>query len=299
MEKKGFVVVTLALLVLVMPVFTQAHLAIFEGEIFLKPWEKPLTDSEWRVKVEGINGMWGAPVELGGQDWSFEFPYIIPEGEFNLARAAHVWLSKGDVDVAKYTAAEGEQICAQLSVVPPACVQYKNFYPVIGILGPGVPDQDVFPFEYPEDCKDCGFMVTNPPKAAFGEERPPGWGPIGAFPDVGYYYYFDWKKDVVQLWMEGPGNFYIVIYDPQGKVGDALAMWGWDECEYNYNPADMHMQNYNAYIIDGFKYTRIKCIPTERTEMGEGIPEEAIEPQPFYCGPPTSPDCKPPESSTE
>jgi hypothetical protein len=299
MERKGFMVTSITLLLLVVPVLTHAHLAIFEGEIFLKPWQKPLTDDQWRVKVEGLNGMYGAHGELGGQDWSFEFPYIIPEGEFDLARAAHVWLSKGDVDVAKYTAAEGEQICAQLSAIPPACVQYKNYYPIIGILGPGVPDRDPFPFEYPEDCKDCGFMVTNPPKAKPGEERYSGWGPIGAFPEVGYWYYFDWTKDVLQLWMEGPGNFYIVIYHPQGKPGDVLAMWGWDECEYNYNPADMHMHNYNAYIVDEFKYTRIRCIPTEHHEMGQGLPESAIEPRPPYCGPPVTPDCKPPEASIE
>jgi len=147
MERKGFFVAAIVFSLLALPFPAHSHLAIFEGEIFLKPWQKPLTDEQWRVKVEGLNGAWGAPVELGGQDWSFEFPYIIPEGEFNLARAAHIWLSKGDVDVAKYTAAEGEQICAQLSVVPPACIQYKNFYPVIGILGPGVPHQDDFPFD--------------------------------------------------------------------------------------------------------------------------------------------------------
>jgi len=300
MKGKPCFLVAITLLVIFMPVLAQAHLAIFEAEVFLKLGQKPHTDSEWRVRVEGINGMYGAPVELGGEDWSFEFPYIIPEGEFNLARAAHVWLSRGDVDVAKYTAAEGEQICAQLSVIPPACLQYKNFYPVIGILGPGVPNQDVFPFEdlRPADCQNCGYMVTNPTKEKRGEERPTGWGPQGAFPQVGYWYYFDWTTDVLQLWMEGPGNFYIVIYHPEGKAGDTLAMWGWDECEYHYNPGDMHMQKYNTFLIDKFKYTRIRCRPAESHEMGEGLPDEAIEPKPFYCGPPVTPECQPPEAAT-
>ncbi|MBW2183894.1 MAG: hypothetical protein JRF49_08525, partial [Deltaproteobacteria bacterium] len=277
MKRRRFFMVTIALLFL--PVLAQAHLVFFEAEVFLKPGQKALTDSEWRVKVEGINGLFGAPVELGGQDWSFEFPYIIPEGEFNLARAANIYLSRGDVDVAKYTAAAGEQICAQLSVIPPACLQLKKFYSVIGILGPGVPNDDEFPFEdlRPADCQNCGYKETHPTKAKRGEERPTAWGPEGAFPTLGYWYYFDWTTDVLQLWMEGPGNFYIVIYNPEGKPGDALAMWGWDECESHYNPADMHMHDYNAHIADGFNSTRIRCRPAESHEMGVGIPDAATE----------------------
>jgi len=292
MERRSFFMVTIALLFV--PVLAQAHLVFFESEVFLKPGQKALTDSEWRVKVEGLNGLYGAPVELGGQDWSFEFPYIIPEGEFDLARAANIWLSRGDVDVAKYTAAAGEQICAQLSVIPPACLQLEKFYPVIGILGPGVPNDDVFPFEdlRPADCQNCGYKEMHPTKPKRGEERPTAWGPGGAFPTLGYWYYLDWTTDVLQLWMEGPGSFYIVIYNPEGKPGDALAMWGWDECETHYNPADMYMHDYNAHIADRFNSTRIRCRPAESHEMGVGIPDAAREPQPFYCGPPVTPECQ-------
>ena len=122
--------------------------------------------------------MFAAPPELGGEDWSFEYPYIIPPGEIDLAITPTGYLKKGDVDVLKYVAAEWEEFCIMLNCIVPLCARYENFYPVIGILGPGVPKDDEFPFAYPEDCQDCGFKRVHPLHAKAGE-RPGGYGPPG------------------------------------------------------------------------------------------------------------------------
>ena len=286
MKRIPLFVAIITLCVLSLPVLAPAHNAMFEPEIFRKNlFEKPCTDAQWEEKVKGFDGkgLYGAPVEMGGEDWSFKFPFIIQPGKIELAVFVSGWLSPGDVDVAKYTAAEGEEFCIQLSIIPPLCAQYKNFYPVIGILGPGVPSVDTFPFEYPEDCKNCGYVETHPPRAQGNEKRPGGYGPKGAFYRYGLWYYIDWTKDAVQMHLKGPGTFYLVWYDPEGKGGDYSAMWGWDECETHYKPEDMYLHKFNAQILDGLKYTHRKCWPQDRSDIG-AFPPAALEPQPPVCG---------------
>ena len=82
---------------------------------------------------------WGHPVE--GDDFSFEHPFIIPSGTISNSKAIFAYLSYGDVDVYQYTLQEGETlpwiICAALA---PACRIYRNTYPSIALLGPGLPD---------------------------------------------------------------------------------------------------------------------------------------------------------------
>jgi hypothetical protein len=286
MKRIAFFMAGITLCVFLLPAPIQAHESIFEPELFRKNvFEKPCTDAQWEEKVKGFDGkgLYGAPVELGGEDWSFKFPFIIQPGQISLAVAVNGWLSPGDVDVAKYTAAAGEEFCIQISIIPPLCTQYKKFYPVIGILGPGVPSTDDFPFEYPADCKNCGYMETHPTKAKVNEKRPGGSGPSNAFPRMGFWYYIDWNTDVVQANLKGPGTFYIVWYDPAGKGGDYCAMWGWDECDKHYKPEDMYLHKFNAQILDELKYTHRKCWAPEAENIGE-IPPAAIEPQPPFCG---------------
>ena len=287
MEKKRSFMVTIVLLLLFVPVLAQAHLLQWEGEVFRK-FGKPVED--WGPKVEGMNGLYGAPVELGGEDWSFEYPFILPPGEADLARTFKVHLHKNDVDVIKYTAAEDEEFCVVLFCLPPACKQYRNYYPVIGILGPGVENQDEFPFEVPADCKDCGFMRTHPTKAKRWTERPVVCGPPGAFPDSGLWYTLDWATDAIfELKLKGPGNFYIVIYEPEGKPGDATGQYGWDECESHYKPEDWDAMRWWAYIGDENKWTHVRCNQMECWDWGD-LP--ASYPSPSPCGPPLTPECQ-------
>jgi len=297
--------ITLALVFLFVPMCAQAHLMFFEGEVFRRyvgPQyvmtfgeipdigfvDNPTPD--WEAKQEGMpeyGGMFAAPVEFGGEDWSLDYPFIIPEGEIDLARSAKGYLSKGDIDVLKYTAAEGEEFCIMLYITVPFCAEYENFYPVMGILGPGVPKKDEFPFELPSDCKDCGFERTHPIKATGSEKRPGGvYLPPTAFPYMGSWYITDFEKEAVVMNLKGPGNFYIVVYDPEGKAGDYSALTGWDECEHHYNPFDMETQKWFQYYADDNKWTRVICKPAE----GGTIPMSALISDPPPCGSPSCPE---------
>ena len=285
MKRRSCMIVTITLLLLFAPVLAQAHLLFWEGEIFRK-YGEPIED--WGTKVEGINGAFGADPTLGGEDWSFDYPFIIPPGEGNLSRMSLSHLARGDVDVIKYTAAEGEEICLALFCMVPACIQYRNFYPAVGILGPAIPAVDEFPFEYPEDCKDCGFMRTHPTRVRW-TERPVQYGPTGAVPDLGYWWIVDWETDgILDYHLKGPGNFYIVIYEPEGKSGDYSMNFGWDECETHYKPEDIAARKWWAYIADDLKWTRVRCRKVEGSDYND-LPDSSKFPVPPPCGPPMCP----------
>ena len=308
MRKHYCFAITLVLLVLVVPVSTLAHLTFFEGEVFRRYLGPNLVISfgdfmefgivnneqpDWGKKLEGWNGLFAAPPELGGEDWSFEYPYIIPPGEIDLAITPTGYLKKGDVDVLKYVAAEWEEFCIMLNCIVPLCAQYENFYPVIGILGPGVPNDDEFPFPYPEDCQGCGFKRVHPLRAKPGE-RPGGYGPPGVeadswFPSNGLYYMIEFEQDTLYMHLQGPGSFYIVIYDPEGKPGDYMAMSGWDECETHYTPEEIYLQKWMNYYLDDLKWTRINC--KEPAKYGP-VTMDAMIPNPPPCG---FPGCPPGE----
>ena len=306
MRKRIYCKLSISLLLFACPVLAHAHLMFFEGEVFRRYLGPTLVFSlggdfveidfvnnpqpDWGKKLEGWNGWYGAPPELGGEDWSFEYPYIIPPGTISLSLAPQGYLKKGDVDVLKYVAAEGEEFCIMLNCIVPLCAQYENFYPVIGILGPGVPSADTFPFEYPPDCQNCGFKRVHPTRAASGK-RPGGYGPPGIppkafFPATGLYYMINWEQDTVWMHLKGPGTFYIVIYEPDGKPGDYVAMSGWDECESHISPEWNYLQKWMSYYADESKYMRIDC--KEPLEYGP-VTTDALIPDPPPCGYPGCP----------
>jgi len=295
MERRHFFMAIIVLVFLFVPMLAQAHLLVWEGEVFRK-YGEPVSDEVWQQKVEWI---FGADPMLGGEDYSFDLPFIIPEGEINLGRAAHIHLHKDDVDVFKYTAAEGEEFCFIMYSLVPGCFQYRNFYPVVGILGPGVPDRDVFPFEKPADCQDCGFMSTNPTKGRRWTDRPVTTGPEESFPLSHLFYVMDWETDAIgyegrveggdgtDLHFKGPGTFYIVAYEPDGKPGDASVLFGFEECAEFYNPGDIFMMKWHQYMADDDKTASVRCIALEGWDWAD-LP--ARYPIPGPCNP--SQDCE-------
>ncbi|MBW1823058.1 MAG: hypothetical protein JRI87_00625 [Deltaproteobacteria bacterium] len=276
MRKRCFMMVAITLLLLLVPVLAQAHLRIFEGECFRK-CGKP---SDW----DRFSGNYLPPEFLGAEDYSFEYPFIIPSGQWNFGWSTHHYLHRNDIDVIKYELQEGEEFCLFVYTLVPACLKYKNYYPVVGILGPGVPKVDEFPaqFEKPEDCQDCGFMRTHPTIGKRGE-RFTVCGPPGAFPaDTGYWWMLNYETDAIDgLNLQGPGNYYLVTYHPEGKPGDVALLAGTWECE---PPEQELIQQWMRYFTDDHKWVhgiceiRGECLPWNE------IPEEASLPIPSGCG---------------
>jgi len=304
MATRRYFISTLTFLLLLLPVTAHSHLMFFEGEVFRRYAGPTVVMSvgdfkeigfvnnptpDWGEKQKGMpeyGGMFAAPLDFGGEDWSFDYPFLIPDGEIGLARSPNGYLSKGDVDVFKYSAAEGEEFCLMFYIIVPFCAEYEGFYPVMGILGPGVQQKDTFPFDYPADCKDCGFQRTQTLRPTGAGKRPGGtFLPRTAYPYMGSWYITDWETEAISMNLKGPGSFYLVVYNPEGKPGDYSALWGWDECEDHYKPEDMYLHKWISYYADDMKWTRVICKPAE----GGEIPMSAMIPDPPPCGYPSCP----------
>ncbi|MBW1825285.1 MAG: hypothetical protein JRI87_12175, partial [Deltaproteobacteria bacterium] len=201
--------------------------------------------------------------------------------------SSHHYLHRNDVDVIKYEIPEGEEFCLFVYPLIPGCLKYRNYYPVVGILGPGVPKEDEFPFEYPEDCKDCGFKRTHPTKGKWGE-RFVACGPEGDFPgNTGYWWMMNYSTDAIDgLNLKEPGNYYLVVYHPEGKPGDVGLMIGTWECE---PPEQKLVQEWMRYFLDDHKWVHGICERRGECVDWTEIPEEAIFPFPSGCGTPMCP----------
>jgi hypothetical protein len=97
----------------------------------------------------------------------------------------------------------------------------------------------------------------------------------------------EWEQDTVYMHLKGPGSFYIVIYDPEGKPGDYMGMSGWDECEHHYTPEELYLQKWMNYYLDDLKWTRINC--KEPAKYGI-VTMDAMIPNPPPCGFPGCPE---------
>jgi len=175
---KHFFIFTIVGLFLFFPLTAESHLMVFEGECFRSLCERP---ADW----DRFSGAYLPPEFLGGEDYSFEHPFIIPRDQWNFGWSIKTHLHRGDIDVIKYELQEGDEFCLFVYPLVPGCHKYRNYYPVVGILGPGVPHVDAFPdrFQKPADCHDCGFIRTHPTIGKWGE-RFVLCGPPGAFPEA-------------------------------------------------------------------------------------------------------------------
>ena len=280
MKRKALHILALASLVLLLPVLAQAHLMTYEGECFR--WlGKP-------AKWDRFSGPYLPPEFLGGEDYSFEHPFIIPSGQWNFGWSIKTHLHRGDMDVIKYELQEGDEFCLFVYPLVPGCAKYRNFYPVVGILGPGVPQVDAFPdrFEKPADCQDCGFMRTHP-TVAQRDERYISCGPPGAFPESPWWWMLNFETDAIDgLTLRGPGNYYLVTYHPEGRPGDVGLMAGTLECE---PPEQVLLQQWMRYITDDHKWVRGLCTIREECLPWPEMPEETVVPYPSGCGTPACP----------
>jgi len=279
MKRRHCIMATIALLLFFMPVLIQAHIMIYEGECFRKVGRP----SDW----DRFSGNYLPPEFLGGEDWSFEHPFIIPSGQWNFGWSVKSHLHRNDIDVIKYELQEGDEFCLFVYTLVPGCCKYRNYYPVVGILGPDVPKIDEFPFDYPDDCKECGFVRTHPTKAR-RDERYVSCGPPGAFPDAGWWWMLNFETDALDgLTFQGPGNYYLVTYHPEGKPGDVGLMAGTWECE---PPEQVLLQQWMRYFADDQKWAHGICNVREECLPWDEMPDESRLPVPVECGYPACPD---------
>ncbi len=275
MKRRRCMMATIALLLLLLPALTQGHMMTFEGECFRK-FGKP---SDW----DRFSGNYLPPEFLGGEDYSFEHPFIIPSGQWNFAFTTHNYLHRNDIDVIKYELQEGDEFCLYIYPLIPACHKYRNYYPVVGVLGPDVEDKDEWPakFEKPADCQDCGFMRTHPTKAK-RDERFVSCGPADSYPESAYWWMLNFETDSIGgLNFKGPGNYYVVMYHPEGKPGDLALLTGALECE---PPEQALLQQWMRYFLDDSKWVHGICNIKEECLPWNEIPEESVLPIPSPCG---------------
>jgi len=278
------IVIVIAVLYFFVPVVAQAHAPIIEGEL-LRTWGE-VSEEPPRDEVLGMPASY-----VGGEDYSFEYPYVLgaserssPYCDITQSRCSFAYLHENDVDVYKFEIAEGQtgfpifgsgptrQYIA-LAAYPPACCAYKDFYPIIGLLGPGLPEiEEELPFEIPEDCKDCGMIRTHPIKVECGER------PIFTITTPRYSWFFAVDLETDNIWWEPdptspdggvkPGTYYAVVWEENGIAGEYSGVIGFDEYDDALNRLQVVI---NAPLVDDMKTTRVKC-------------DIAIGPDPFNVG---------------
>jgi hypothetical protein len=273
------IVIVIAVLFLFVPVIAQAHLATLEPELYQYwgPLEQrpPQSPSSW-------------PVSWGGSDWTFEYPYVYPVTErsdpyvdISNSRISYNYLHENDVDVVKLVVAEDQpgfppmwgsapdSTFLQIAAYPPACCQYKDFYPIAAILGPGLPPiEEELPFELPEDCQDCGMLRTHPTKAGCNER------PVLDFGTVSLFYDVDSSTDVVR-WQPDPsapdggleaGVYYYVFWEENGIPGEFSMSAGSDEA---WSDAEWAISWFSHQVMWNNKSTRVPC---DQTPVGPTSP---------------------------
>lgn len=202
---------------------------------------------------------WGHPVE--GDDFSFEHPFIIPSGTISNSKAIFAYLSYGDVDVYQYTLQEGETlpwiICAALA---PACRMYRNTYPSIALLGPGLPDPgEDLPFDIPEG---YGAVVAHQTKVPPWEERPV-LSLSADVPGVNISWFFPSTPDTDFVFADNitvPGEYYIVVWNPTKLPCDYTANIGLQEV---FSVEDKVRESVIIPLYSDQKLLRFPCIEME------------------------------------
>jgi len=87
--------------------------------------------------------------------------------------------------------------------------------------------------------------------------------------------------------LQGPGNYYLVTYHPEGRPGDVGLMSGTWECE---PPEQVLLQQWMRYFSDDQKWVHGGCNVREECLPWDQMPEEAMVPVPVGCGFPACPN---------
>ena len=148
-------------------------------------------------------------------DFSESEPFLI-EHPIKKSRAIYGWLQSGtDTDVYTFELKEPSRLRAFPLV--PVCPGYEDFLPAFAIVGPGLTiPGDHLPFRLPEG---YGAVVINNPSK--GEKRNTFFEP---FTNKNYY-----RGPSFDQILSTPGTWYVYYWDPSGRGGDYVAVFGFAE----------------------------------------------------------------------
>jgi hypothetical protein len=158
---------------------------------------------------------WSHVPFLEDSDFSESEPFIL-DPPLKKSRAIYAWLDSGtDIDV--YTFEVEEQSLLRAFSLVPVCPTYKDFLPSFAVVGPGLglPEEQL-PFKVPEGYG--AVIVTNTPP---GTSRNTFFEP---FTSKNYYRGPSYNQTV-----STPGTWYVYFWDPAGKGGDYVAVFGFTE----------------------------------------------------------------------
>jgi hypothetical protein len=152
---------------------------------------------------------------LEDSDFSESKPFVL-EHPLKKSRAVYAWLDSGtDIDV--YTFELQEQSHLRAFSLVPVCPAYKDFLPSFAVVGPGLalPEEEL-PFKVPEGYG--AVIVTN---TSQGISRNTFFEP---FTRKNYY-----RGPSYDQTISTPGTWYVYFWDPAGKGGDYVAVFGFTE----------------------------------------------------------------------
>lgn len=182
------------------------------------------------------------------EDYSFQNPFMI-EHSIEESMAVFSYLHERDVDFFKFSITP-DQIgfdpitgaptpLVNASALPPACLSYLNAYPVTALLGPGLPppplDVDL-PFDVPPG---LGVVFADNPKIKPAKNRP-----VFNFPEGDYAWFLPLGltehcllnapftcdfSNTISTPIFVPGDYYLVIWNPEGGKMDYTANIGFRE----------------------------------------------------------------------
>ena len=148
-------------------------------------------------------------------DFSESKPFVI-EQPIKKSRAIYAWLeSPTDIDVFTFELKEPSRLRA--SSLVPVCPDYEAFLPAFAVVGPGltIPDNPL-PFRLPEGYG--AVLINNSP---LGETRDTFFEP---FTNKNYY-----RGPFFDQILSTPGTWYLYYWDPAGRGGDYVAVFGFTE----------------------------------------------------------------------
>jgi hypothetical protein len=148
-------------------------------------------------------------------DFSQSEPFPI-EHPIEKSRAIYGWLQSGtDIDV--YTFEIKEQTRLRAFSLVPVCPGYEDFLPAFAVAGPGLTSpEDHLPFSLNE-----GYGAVVIKNQSPGEKRNTFFEP---FTNKNYY-----RGPSFDQLISTPGTWYVFYWNPAGKSGDYVAVFGFRE----------------------------------------------------------------------
>jgi hypothetical protein len=175
-------------------------------------------------------------------DLTHDAPFVISDVE--QSKAVYAYLETED-DQDHYLLLVREPSRLYVKIIIPYCQSYQDFRPSFAVTGPGLPVPDThLPFEVPEG---HGAIVMH--EAPSGAKRPSMYE---FFSDQFYY-----EGPIIDIDVEDTGDYRLVYWQPDGEIGDYVAIVGRRE---DFSPADWERSSMNTREIRKRTYIHGSCV---------------------------------------